>query len=238
MKKLLLLLLIFIDFQLYAQIKVDVIYLKDGSIIKGLIIEQNEQIIKIKTFCDNTLVFSTENIVEQKKEKYEPFKPLKKTGYYNYTSMGGLIGSESDAKTTNFSILMEHNYRANNYISVGAVTGIEWFNTSVAPLGLNLKLILPASEKMFYYLGNSAGYSVALEEVVEENYIIKETKGGYFYNTELGVVFPSIGNAHVYFALGFRYQDLSYVREDWWLDEVERKTTYNRFSLKIGVCLH
>jgi len=238
MKKLILIALLLTGSIIHAQNKVDVIYLNGGSIIKGLIIENNEQIVKIQTFCNNTLVYKKAEVIEFKKEKYEPFVPLKKIGYYNYTSMGGLIGSESDAKTTNFSILMEHNYRLNNYFAAGAVTGIEWFNTSVAPLGLNIKLILPISDKMYYYLGNSGGYSVALEEVVEENYVIKETKGGYFYNSELGVVFPSIGNANIYFALGFRYQDLSYVREDWWIDEVERKTTYNRFSIKVGVCLH
>lgn len=238
MRNIIAILLLLTGSQTHAQNKVDAIYLNNGGIIKGLIIESNEDVIKIKTFCDNTLVFNKSEVSELKKEKYNPFNTLKKTGYYNYTSMGGLIGSESDAKTTNFSILMEHNYQINNYFAAGAVTGIEWFNTSVAPLGINLKLILPASDNMFYYLGNSAGYSVALEEVVEENYVIKETKGGYFYNTELGVVFPSIGNANIYMALGFRYQDLTYVREDWWLDEVERKTTYNRFSLKIGVCLH
>ncbi len=222
----------------YSQKTSDVIYLNNGSIIKGQIISNENNSVKIETYCGNTFVYLSADIREITEEKYIPFKTLKNTGYYNYTSMGGLIGSVSDNKTTTFSFTMEHNYQINKNIAVGAVTGIDWFEYPVAPIGINFKLIAPMEYNMAIYLGITGGYSVPLEELVVADYDIKETKGGYFASSEIGVILPSMGNANIFIAIGYRYQDLRYVREDRWLDEVERKTTYNRFSLKVGVCLH
>ncbi len=238
MRKILFAFILLLPFTGYSQKTNDVIYLNNGSIIKGQITNNDNSIVTIETFCGNTFVYEVDDVREITKEKHIPFQTLKNKGYYNYTSMGGLIGSENDEKTTTFSILMEHNYQLNKNFAVGAVTGIEWFTYSVAPLGANIKLTAPLEYNMGFYLGFSGGYSIPLEEFISVDYEIKETKGGYFFNSEIGLIFPSMGNANLYIAMGYRYQDLRYVREDWWLNEVERKTTYNRFSLKVGVCLH
>ncbi|MEN8139467.1 MAG: hypothetical protein ABFR62_13670 [Bacteroidota bacterium] len=238
MKNFILAFLIIIPFLVSAQKQVDAVYMKNGSIIKGNIISQDESTIKVETLCGNIFVYNIEEVDETKRENYTPFGNQKDKGYYNYTSMGMLIGSSSDEQTSVFSILMEHNYQFNKNIAAGAVTGIEWFNTSMLPVGANLKLIYPTNNNMSLYLGASGGYSFPLEDLKLDQFVVKETKGGWFGSSEVGVVFPSSGNANLFVALGYRYQDMSFVREEWWTEDVERKITYNRLSLKVGISIH
>ncbi len=63
MKKLLLVVFVFASSILFAQQKRDVVYLKNGSIIKGEIIEQipNES-MKIKTFDGSIFVYAMNEI--------------------------------------------------------------------------------------------------------------------------------------------------------------------------------
>lgn len=161
---------------------------------------------------------------------------VKERGYFNYTSLGSLIGSDNDGKTHIASLLMEHNYLFNKHFSAGIATGVEWLDVTVAPVGPNIKFILPGANTALY-LGASGGYAFALEDIEIQNYNVIETKGGGFFNTELGYIFPDMGDFNFFVAIGYRYQEFTFIRDDWYFREVERKTTYNRLSLKIGVRL-
>lgn len=161
----------------------------------------------------------------------------KQSGYFNYTSIGSLIGSKNDDKTYITSLLMEHNYQFNKNWAVGLVTGVEWLDVTVMPLGPNIKGFLPGTNGSSFFAGLSSGYAFALEGMEFYEYEIKETKGGYFLNTELGYILPSKKDYSVFIAMGYRYHEFEFVRADWALEEVERKTTYNRFSIRIGVQL-
>lgn len=161
--------------------------------------------------------------------------PPKEKGYFNYTSLGTLIGSKSDDKTTITSIIMEHNYQFNKNIAAGIVTGVEWMDVTVMPLGPNLKVFIPNKNKSSFFLGLSGGYAIALEDMEFWEYEIIDTKGGAFFNTEFGYIIPSKQNFNFFFAFGYRYHEFEFTRKDWYLNEVDRKTTYNRFSIRIGV---
>jgi len=66
---------------LFAQITLDVIYLKNGSIIKGTIAEQVlGESLKIKTRDGNILVFSEKEIQKITKEIIRPSEPLENSG--------------------------------------------------------------------------------------------------------------------------------------------------------------
>jgi hypothetical protein len=55
---------------------------------------------------------------------------------------------------------------------------------------------------------------------------------------ETGLLIPVNGCSSVVVAIGYRYNELNYDLEDWWVGEYERKMTLNRFSCRIGIAIH
>ncbi len=161
--------------------------------------------------------------------------PVKARGYFNYTSIGSMIGSKNDEKTYITSLLMEHNYQLSNKAALGLVTGVEWLDVTVLPLGPNIKLLMPNKNQSSFFWGTSGGYAIALENMEFWDYEVTDTKGGAFFNTELGYIFPCKQHYNFFLAVGYRYHEFEFTRDDWYLKEVERKTTYNRFSIRVGV---
>lgn len=158
-------------------------------------------------------------------------------GYFNLLSYGQYIGSQGDNKTTVTSVQMEHNYRLNNRVALGLVTGVEWYDVTLCPVGINFKWMFPGKNKIDFFAGGSFGYSIPLEEMEIEQFEVRDTQGGRFAGAELGTIIPFIKNTGLYAAAGFRYQTFMYIREDWLVREVEREITYNRFSVRVGVKL-
>ena len=156
------------------------------------------------------------------------------TGYCNFTSFGYLIGSGGDEQTFASSLSMEHNYKFNKNFALGLYTGIDWLDYAVAPIGVSTKLFLPLKNKTFF-TGGAIGSSIALEDKKMENYEISDTKGGRFVHLEIGLTFANNSKFAFFVAAGYKLQQLSYIREDWFFKEVDRTMTYNRFVIKIGV---
>lgn len=217
----------------------DMVYLNNGSIINGKLVEQNDNSFKIETCCGSLFVYDKSEVLKIEVGAGSMPLQIKSKGYFNYTSMGLLAGSEMDDKRSIFSVLMEHHYQVNSNLSVGGVMGVEFYNESAAPLGGVLKVVLPLKGKSSFFAGFSGGHLMPLEDAKSTDYEeISDTKGGPFVNTELGLIIPSNSNTNMFVALGYRYNELNYVREDWYYGDVERKVTYNRLSLKLGVMLH
>ncbi len=158
-------------------------------------------------------------------------------GYFNLLSYGQYIGSTDDNKTTITSVQMEHNYRLNNQVALGLVTGVEWYDVLLCPVGFNFKWMIPGNNKTTYFAGGSFGYSIPLEEMKMDQFAVTDTQGGRFAGAELGVLFPVGGKTGFFAALGYRYQSFMFVREDWIFREVEREITYNRLSVRLGLKL-
>jgi len=213
----------------------DVVYVNNGSIIRGKLAEQNDSVIKIMTCCGSLFAFRVNEIIRVTNEKCNT-SPLmnSRQGYMNFTTMGVLIGSSENQKSASFSVLMEHNYRFNKIIALGGFMGYEQLNESVMPLGANIKLFIPAGGSDLY-LGFSGGYSVSLDK--PEDMAIKKATGGGMFSTEIGVIIPvSVGSA-ISFAIGYRYNELHYQLNDWYFGDYEQNNTYNRFMMRFGISI-
>ncbi len=240
MKKTLLVLSILIStIGLKAQKLTDVVFLKNGSILKGTLVEQSDTLVKIETCCGSIFAFKPNEILKMDQETYRSEKALKEKGYLNYTSMGVLIGTGRVEKEAPFSLLMEHNYRFNKYFSAGLMAGLETLNETVLPAGINGKAMFPLYRGGAVYLGVTGGYSISLEKPPMISYYeITAAKGGILFNPEVGFIAGSGGNGSFFMSVGYRYNQLNYVREDYYSGIVERKQIYNRLSIKIGICFH
>jgi|WetSurSiteA1Bulk_404760.scaffolds.fasta_scaffold00127_11 hypothetical protein len=157
------------------------------------------------------------------------------SGYLNLTTLGILAGTSADDNPAPFSFVMEHNYRFKNRLAPGILTGFEQLNENVMPLALNLKYFLPA-RKCDFFLACLGGYSVSLEKPSYEG--IQKAKGGFLAGTEMGFLIHVNSGSSVVLAIGYRYNELNYTLEDLWLGTYERKITYNRFSVRMGIALY
>lgn len=220
----------------FGQKKIDVIYLNNGSVIKGKIVEQTNDKIKIETCCGSIFAFDMADVLQTNQEEDKSQKTLKENGYINLTSMGVLIGTGSNEKEAPLSILMEHNYRMNKYLAYGLLTGLETINETVLPAAINVKGMLPLSRGGAAYIGCSGGYSISLENP-PGSYGIKKSTGGFLFSSEIGFIAPAAGNGSFFMAIGYRYNRLNYEREDWYsTDLVYRRYIYNRLSIRLGIC--
>jgi hypothetical protein len=224
----------------HAQRTEDVLYLKNGSILRGTIIEVEGGNLKIETYGGNIFAFAQADVAKTEKEIIlKDSKTIKQKGYVNFTSMGVLLGSSVDDKPTPYSVIMEHNYKFNNYFAVGGAIGLESLNENTVPVALNLKILVPLQTGNIF-LSTLAGYSFSTGKPSYNAYgleAIKNASGGIMANIDLGYIIPVSESAAIYISLGYRYNELNYKLESW-LNDADRKIKYNRLSLRIGLSIY
>lgn len=238
MKRFLLLIsfLLSLSIPLFSQELRDVIHTKDGSIIKGIISDSTEGVIKVETCCGSILAIPETEVLSLDSELVpKTVKSVKQKGYINFTSTGVLLGSRANERIAPFSLLSENSYRTNEYIAVGGLIGYEMLDEAVIPLGVNVKgFVIKGAENM--YIGLTGGYSFSLENPNTELY--ESTSGGPFFNIELGILIPVSQDNSFFIAMGYRYNKLKYERSDWWLGNVEREIKYHRISIRFGFTIY
>jgi hypothetical protein len=238
MKNLLLLLLSLSSIVALSQKTMDVIHLNNDGLIQGTILEDSKERIRIKTHNGNIFVFKKDEVRLVEKVPFVDERAIKTKGYINLTSAGVLVGSTANELRAPFSALMEHNYRFNPYVALGLVSGLEMLNEATVPLGINVKVFYPLQGGTTLFVGGTYGYSFSVEDAKDPYYKITDSYGGKMANAELGLLFPSYGQLSFFLAAGYRYNELSYSRNDWYYDTVDRTIYYNRISLRVGVCFY
>ncbi len=135
MKKLLtLLLLIFLTTILYSQSNYqDVVYLKNGSIVRGIIIEQvPSESIKIETADRNIFFYEMDEIEKATKEpklgeavKFNNNSKFKR-GYIGIVELNYLFGVGNHG-LSRIEANIINGYQFNPYFSLGLGTGLRWY---------------------------------------------------------------------------------------------------------------
>jgi hypothetical protein len=218
-----------------SQKNCDAVYVNNGSIIRGRITEQNDTLVRILTSCGSEFAFRKNEILRMATEKCVAAKArISRKGYMNFTSMGVLIGSTENYKSAPFSVLMDHNYRFNKTIGLGGVIGYEQLNESVMPLGVNLKIFLPAGSTDLYF-GSTAGHSFPLGKPPDIS--IKKANGGFMFSAEMGIIIPVSQGSAITIAIGYRYNELHYELNNWYLNDYKQNNTYNRLMLRFGISI-
>jgi hypothetical protein len=234
MKHVLLIVFLFTFLSLGAQQKRDVISLRNGSILRGIILEQHDTLVKILTCGESVFAIPAHEVLNIRQERARSMESAPRKGYLGQISMGVLIGTGEDENPAPFSAMFEHQYRFNKVVALGGFFGFEELNENTMPLGGVLKLFIPAGRTDLFWSMNG-GYSVSLQKPEEEG--TEKATGGGMAGTELGVIIPVSKGAALTVALGYRYSKLNYQMNDWWRGDYERDITYQRFSLRFGVAV-
>jgi len=252
MKKLrLFLIAMLLTFSVFSQTEKGVVYLKNGTILKGRYLYfDNSEKIKVES-AGNIWVFPVEEIdtVENRRaarnlKMQESFSRRK---LFAHAELGVLAGNSENSQSAPLSVTGSLNYLVRPSFSVGAGLGVEFLKESYLPVFLNLeyKFRESASTPYLYLKG---GYQVPLEESRELYYDVwpsrssfwpgpahepetLEPKGGVLFNPGIGyqsMFSPGFGMS---VAFGYQFHRLHYEGEnDYGLD-----IDYNRLSIKIGI---
>ncbi|MFC2117900.1 hypothetical protein ACFLSY_04580 [Bacteroidota bacterium] len=214
----------------------DIVYLKDGSIIRGNIIEYiTDGHVKIETIDNNIWVFKHNKIDKVVFKTLNKNKGtfIQKTGYYNLTDMGVLIGTGNNEKTAPFSINMINAYRFSPHFSAGLGAGVEFFSTPVIPLFIDARYEFYDGEfSPFVYL--NGGYSFQVGENYDY-YTDTNSKGGLMAGSGIGIRISLNNKSHLVVSMGYRFQQLTYsYYEEWTDDTIDRFEKLSRFAIRIG----
>jgi len=110
----------------------DILALKNGQTIKGKILEQTKEFIKIKMYGGSELTFNLNEIEEVTQEPFKHIKSkprfkVKKRGYFNYSTCN-LYNSDRYKLLNPFNIQVINGYRFKPNLEIGLGMGINSYN--------------------------------------------------------------------------------------------------------------
>ena len=243
MKKIVIVLLFIFNCLLgISQLKTEeVVYLKNGSIIRGTIIEfLPGQTVKIETNCRNIWVFNADDVLKiVKEEKIDDLgeERIADKKYKLLMDGGVLIGEGYTPVEIPVSFHFINTYSFRPWLQAGMGTGIEFYEQKVVPLFIDSRLLYQAKE-VTPFLGVKLGYGLPLSEYNGWfNGATGYGKGGIMFEPGLGVLLAQSKSTSVFFSFSFRYQRLNYHKNaDWNRDESEILVNYNRLAFRFGFC--
>ncbi len=235
MKKLVLLLIAVIGFNAYtiAQSYIETVYLRNGSIIKGTIIEQVPNTsLKIKTADGSIFVYNMEEVEKITKDEIRASRWERKAarntlkGYKGFVDMG-FIADVSDYDGNRVEVSTSHGYQFNNYIFLGGGIAVDYYTDRDAasfPIFANFRANF-VNQKVSPFGDFKFGYTAG-----------DDLSGGYI-SAALGVRFATGKKSAVNLRLEYVYQEEylgSYYHSDnYWYDDYDYNPI-SGFGLKIG----
>ena len=211
----------------------DVLYLKNQWVIRGKILEQNGNSIKIQSHEGNIFVFLTGEIEKITQEKVWGSFVYKTRGFANFTELGPLIAGKTtiDGVTTAaFSFQTVNGYKFSQYAMAGIGIGADLYATqTVLPVFASFRGDLSKTGSAIPFYFADAGYGI---NITQNSANGTAFKGGACYAAGLGVKIPFNRNAGFLLSFGYRYQKTSYT-----YNSVVSDVTYNRLAVRAGFFL-
>jgi len=195
----------------FAQQMEDAVYLKNGSIIKGIVIEEipNES-LKIQTRDGSIFVYKmnevekiTKQVVTKKygRGSYNLYGDNSdydlKTGFKFFTEIGYTFGNNEGGRA---ELLTAAGCQINPYLFVGGGVGLNYYTASdgdayVVPIFADLRGYIPTGSAVHPYIDLKPGYGV--------NTSGGDTDGGFYINTTVGIEIK-------HFTIGIGYASQSF----------------------------
>ncbi len=216
-----------------AQIKDDVIYLKNKNIIRGHIIKKNDSLYTIQTADGsiyNYMLPYVEKVVQEK--AYHNFIN-KANGFAHYTELGTLVAGKTTQQgvtTAAFSFQTVNGYKFNQYAMLGFGVGADLYATqTIVPLFASLRgdIISTGNVVPFYFADAGYGANITQKSPGSDNF-----KGGLLYAAGLGLKIPFNRTAGFLLSLGYRYQKTSYN-----INNTSTDVLYKRLAIRAGFFL-
>jgi hypothetical protein len=218
----------------------DVVYLKNGSRIQGIILQlYPDSIVQIKQMGGSVWIFSMKEVSMIAKEDRTRHKAViaDGIGYQFGMDAGFLIGSGNSENVAPIGVHMLNSYRIIPSVAAGIGAGLEFFRTTQIPLYLDVRYYY---NRKFYapYLFVQGGAMLPLgKEINYAEGLTYKGKTGYMINSGIGFLFPMSEKSAFSLSFSYRFQELLYERKNYSLTEYIRVEQMNRFNLRFGFLL-
>jgi hypothetical protein len=238
MKKILLLIILctlLIAGNTCAQLREDAIYLYNGSILKGKVIESITGVKTTIEIVGNNIIVVPDSLIKmilmdqvipskERENKASPVEMAASVSFYG--------GSQNSGGFTFIT-----SYRFPFRLAVGAGMGIEWFDHQQIPFMADIKyFFLKGSWSPYVYA--QGGYAVPLSQKGDDEWT--EYHGGALAGTGAGMRFNFSGRNALVFSIGYRYQKTETVTNPypwsstWPQYENIRYDEFNRMTFSFG----
>jgi hypothetical protein len=240
MKKNLLIIIILVItvFQASAQRSKDVLYLKNGSIIYGKLVEVADGLYKMQTSDGSIFIYKNEDVVKFAKE-YPFFNGRKTKGFVLAIEGGLLIGSQNSDYNAPFSfnLLIGSTSLTKYTFSLGS--GVEFIGRTYTPVFIEYKYLF-SDKKTSPFLFIRGGAIVPLGPDEESGSVVnpysngpRDYKGGASFTAGTGISWAK-DDYETYMSFAYRYAKASYVQTEYNLGEVTYNNSLNRLEIKFG----
>jgi len=222
----------------------DVLYLKNGGVIKGDIREWvRDSIVKIEITGGSLLVFKANEVrLISKEEKIRQEKQkavITLTRGFRFGIEGGwVVGSGDNQEKSPLSLHLQSFWHFIPSTAIGVGAGLEFFNTTQAPIYMDLRQYF--NQKYYApFLFVQSGFLFPIGPI-HNDISGYETKGkkGYMLNPGIGFMFPLSEKSELTISISYRYQEVKSTINDYYKPNYEQIEKMNRVNFKIGFLLH
>lgn len=228
--------LTFILFQLSAQKTKDALYLKNGSIIYGKLIEITENQYKIQTSDGSLFIYPLSDVDKFVKES-PLFEGRKTNGFGFALEAGFLVGAQNSSYDAPFSFNCLASYTTNtkNIISLGS--GVEFIGRPFTPLFIEYKYLFNDRKATpFLFARGGKLFHLGMEEETTNDYNVynqRDFKGGLSFAFGTGISWAK-DDIEAYLSFAYRYAATSYVQKNYNNYDATYKNSFNRLEVKFG----
>jgi hypothetical protein len=210
----------------------DVVYLKNHWILKGEIILNNQDSLKVRTSGGNIFAFTRSEVLDLKKEKIPSYYQNKTSGFSSYTELGPLASKNTstiNVNTSAFSFQTVNGYTFTPLFFTGIGIGVDLYATQTfLPLfgSIRGEFNTQGPINPYYFLDLGHGFNITTNP---SNTL--SNKGGLLLALGGGIKINFNRASGFLLSLGYRIQNLSTT------DLSLQKTTlsqYSRIALRAG----
>jgi hypothetical protein len=185
----------------------DVVYLKNGSVVRGIIIEQvPNKSIKIETADRSVFVYQMDEVEKLVKEPSKSNLAAEglEPGYKGILEAGFNIGVGDGEGYNTFKINFINGYQIMPYFSVGIGTGLRFnidYEEALIPLFADFRVTF-LNQELSPYAALDLGYTFDATNYMESV--------GFLFNISAGISYKISNKSAVLFGLGYESQSWGY----------------------------
>lgn len=217
----------------------DVVYLHNGSILRGYLTDDStEEIIKLEITGKNLFVFSKAEVSRVTREyTRSDFKYPYTKGYQNITELGISVGNASAgefgfARKIDISTNTFNGYLFNPHLALGFSTGVDTYDQlTYLPVGIGLRGDFTKTQVRPYYSFDT-GYTL---DWLNNPNLPGNYEGGFFWNPAVGIKFNSRKYHAFLLTIGFKNQLASFTRTDG-IRKISEERVFKRALFRMGFC--
>jgi hypothetical protein len=223
-----------------AQRLEDVVYLSNGTIIHGILLnDSTSQTVRILNHEGDTWAFNRVDIDSIKREKAFEYKAklFNQPGVEVNINAEFLLRSGNNAigKAAIPGINLGLGYRFNPFLSAGTEIGMEFYDWMEIPISSSLR-VRTSGRALSQLIFLRAGYTLPAEKRADDWDYSYKSRGGIHTTIGAGIERIINENASFLFTFSYHYQELNYHLSpmNQWAQERDRTEAYSRLRLTLG----